>query len=159
VDASTYEDITYEVADGTTAVITINRPHRYNAFRGKTVDELIHAFKLAWANQDVRAVILTGAGDKAFCTGGDVKQRAETGDYGPTESGIFEIESFHRVIRRDPQAGHRRGERTRHRRRARDPRHLRHVDRRRERPFRAGGPARRIVRRRVRHGLPCSVGG
>ena len=47
MDASTYEDITYEVADGTTAVITMNRPHRYNAFRGKTVDELIHAFKRA----------------------------------------------------------------------------------------------------------------
>jgi naphthoate synthase len=103
VDASSYEDITYEVADSTTAVITMNRPHRYNAFRGKTVDELIHAFKRAWADQNVRVVILTGAGDKAFCTGGDVKQRAETGDYGPTESGIFEIESFHRLIREIPK--------------------------------------------------------
>src|ERR1035438_10492587 len=88
--AQVYEDIRYEV-DGTTAVITISRPERYNAFRGRTVDELIRAFRAAWADRGIQAVILTGAGDKAFCTGGDVKQRAETGDYGPTESGMFEI--------------------------------------------------------------------
>jgi len=87
-----YSDVLYEVVDGTTAVVTINRPERYNAFRGKTIEELIDAFKRAWADKAVRAVILTGAGDKAFCTGGDVKQRAETGDYGPTTNGLFEIE-------------------------------------------------------------------
>jgi naphthoate synthase len=48
-------------------------------------------------------VILTGAGDKAFCTGGDVKQRAETGDYGPTELGMFQIERFQRMIRDIPK--------------------------------------------------------
>jgi dihydroxynaphthoic acid synthetase len=100
---SEYADVSYEVVDGTTAVITINRPHRYNAFRGQTVDELILAFKRAWADDDVRAVILTGAGDRAFCSGGDVKQRAETGDYGPTSSGLFEIEYLHRVIRDIPK--------------------------------------------------------
>ena len=97
-----FEDITYEV-DAATAVITINRPHRYNAFRGQTVEELIKAFKTAWADRDVQAVILTGAGQKAFCTGGDVKQRAETGDYGPTESGMFEIGYLHKVIRDIPK--------------------------------------------------------
>jgi naphthoate synthase len=51
----------------------------------------------------VQAVILTGAGDKAFCTGGDVKQRAETGDYGPTESGMFEIGYLHKLIRDIPK--------------------------------------------------------
>ena len=60
------------------AIVTLNRPHRYNAFRGQTVEELIAAFRAASADKSVRAVILTGAGDKAFCTGGDVKQRAET---------------------------------------------------------------------------------
>ncbi len=99
----TYDDVTYEVVDGTTAVITINRPARYNAFRGQTVDELIDAFKRAWADDRVRTVILTGAGDKAFCSGGDVKQRAETGDYGPTRNGIFEIDALHRVIRDIPK--------------------------------------------------------
>lgn len=99
----TYEDIIYEVVDGTTALITINRPQRYNAFRGRTVEELLAAFKRAWADNDVRAVILTGAGDKAFCSGGDVKQRAETGNYGPTSNGLFEIDYLHRVIRDIPK--------------------------------------------------------
>jgi dihydroxynaphthoic acid synthetase len=97
-----YEDIRYEV-DGPIAVITINRPARYNAFRGRTVEEMIAAFRAAWADKSVRAVILTGAGDKAFCTGGDVKQRAETGDYGPTRSGMFEIEYLHKLIRDIPK--------------------------------------------------------
>jgi 2-ketocyclohexanecarboxyl-CoA hydrolase len=48
-------------------------------------------------------VCLTGAGEKAFCTGGDQKQRAETGDYGPSESGLFEVEGLHRVIREIPK--------------------------------------------------------
>jgi len=100
--AQQYEDIRYEIDDHT-AVITISRPERYNAFRGKTVEELIGAFRSAWANKGVQALILTGAGDKAFCTGGDVKQRAETGDYGPTESGMFEIGYLHRLIRDVPK--------------------------------------------------------
>jgi dihydroxynaphthoic acid synthetase len=100
--ATTFEDIRYEV-DAPAAIITINRPERYNAFRGRTVDELIAAMRLAWGDGSVRAVILTGAGDKAFCTGGDVKQRAETGDYGPTDSGWFEVDYFHRLIRDIPK--------------------------------------------------------
>ena len=100
---NTYTDVLYEVVDTTTALITINRPERYNAFRGLTVEELIDAFKRAWAAPEVRAVILTGAGDKAFCSGGDVKQRAETGDYGPTTNGLFEIDALHRLIRDIPK--------------------------------------------------------
>lgn len=99
---TSYEDILYEV-EGPTAIITMNRPHRYNAFRGRTVEELIKAFRAAWADRSVQAVILTGAGEKAFCTGGDVKQRAETGDYGPTESGMFEIGNLHKLIRDIPK--------------------------------------------------------
>ena len=90
-------DSTYVVQDSA-AIVTINRPERYNAFRAQTVEELIKAFRLAWADRQVQSVILTGAGDKAFCTGGDVKQRAETGDYGPSESGMFEIGALHKVI-------------------------------------------------------------
>jgi naphthoate synthase len=97
-----YSDIRYEVDDGV-AVITIDRPDRMNAFRGRTVDELIAAFRAAWADGSVAAVVLTGAGDRAFCAGGDQKQRAETGDYGPTESGLFEIERLHRLIRAIPK--------------------------------------------------------
>ncbi|MBE9375981.1 enoyl-CoA hydratase/isomerase family protein [Saccharopolyspora sp. HNM0983] len=97
-----YTDIEYAVQD-TAAVVTISRPERYNAFRGKTVEELISALRTAWADERVRTVILTGAGEKAFCTGGDVKQRAETGDYGPTESGMFEIGYLHKLIRDIPK--------------------------------------------------------
>src|SRR5664280_1205335 len=78
---ATFHDITYAV-DGAAAIVTINRPERYNAFRAKTVEEMIKAFRAAWADRQVQSVILTGAGEKAFCTGGDVKQRAETGDFG-----------------------------------------------------------------------------
>jgi 2-ketocyclohexanecarboxyl-CoA hydrolase len=97
-----FEDIIYEVDSGL-AWITINRPKRLNSFRSKTVDELIAAFKRAWASPEVGVVALTGAGDRAFCTGGDQKQREETGDYGPSQSGLFEVDSLHRVIRDTPK--------------------------------------------------------
>lgn len=97
-----YEDVDYQV-DGPNAVIMINREKRLNSFRAKTIEELIHAFKRAWADKSVHALILTGAGDRAFCTGGDVKQRAETGDYGPSDNGLFEATYFHRLIRDVPK--------------------------------------------------------
>jgi len=97
-----FEDINYAIG-GPAAVITINRPHRYNAFRAQTVDELIAAFQTAWSDRRVQCVILTGAGEKAFCTGGDVKQRAETGDYGPSENGRFRIGDLHKIIRDIPK--------------------------------------------------------
>jgi 2-ketocyclohexanecarboxyl-CoA hydrolase len=95
-------DVRYEVERGL-AWITIDRPERMNAFRARTVDELIRCLKRAWASADVGVVCLTGAGDRAFCTGGDQKQRAETGDYGPSESGLFEVETLHRLIRELPK--------------------------------------------------------
>jgi naphthoate synthase len=95
-------DTLYEVDRGL-AWITINRPERMNAFRAKTVDELIHSFTRAWSSKDVGVICLTGAGDRAFSTGGDQKQRGETGDYGPSASGLFEIERLHRLIREVPK--------------------------------------------------------
>jgi 2-ketocyclohexanecarboxyl-CoA hydrolase len=95
-------DTTYAVEDGL-CWITIERPERYNSFTAHTVDELVHCFKRAWADPQVGVVALTGAGEKAFCTGGDQKQRAESGDYGPSESGLFEIEALHRAIRDIPK--------------------------------------------------------
>src|SRR3984957_9372986 len=97
-----FTDISYEVDNGL-AWITINRPERYNAFRARTLDELIRAFKMAWGSSEVGVICLTGAGEKAFCTGGDQKQRAETGDYGPSETGLFEVDTLHRVIRDVPK--------------------------------------------------------
>jgi len=67
------------------------------------VYELITALRLAGADRAVQSVILTGAGEKAFCAGGDVKQRAETGDYGPSPSGMVEIGNLHKVIRDIPK--------------------------------------------------------
>jgi 2-ketocyclohexanecarboxyl-CoA hydrolase len=102
MDMSQLEDVLYEVDHGL-AWITINRPERYNAFRGRTVDELIRCFKAAWADRSVGVIAITGAGEKAFCAGGDQKQRNESGDYGPTETGLFEVETLHRVIRDVPK--------------------------------------------------------
>lgn len=95
-------DVRFEIENGL-AWITIDRAERMNAFRARTVDELIRCFKQAWANPDIGAICLTGAGEKAFCSGGDQKQRAESGDYGPSESGRFEVEYLHRVIREVPK--------------------------------------------------------
>jgi naphthoate synthase len=95
-------DVRYEV-EGGLAWITIDRPERMNAFRARTVEELIRCLKRAWASPEVGVVCLTGAGDRAFCAGGDQKQRAETGDYGPSESGLFEVEYLHRLIREIPK--------------------------------------------------------
>jgi naphthoate synthase len=94
---SDLSDVQYSVENGL-AWITINRPERYNAFRNRTIDELIWCFKWAWADRAVGVVALTGAGDKAFCAGGDQKQRGETGDYGPSEWGMGEVETLHRLI-------------------------------------------------------------
>ncbi len=95
-------DVIYEVEDGL-AWITINRPERMNSFRARTVGELIRCFKRAWASEDVGVICLTGAGERAFCAGGDQKQRAESGDYGASENGLFEVEYLHRLIREVPK--------------------------------------------------------
>jgi dihydroxynaphthoic acid synthetase len=97
-----YRDITYEVSE-TSAVITIDRAERMNAFRGRTVEELIHAFKRAWTDRRAACAILTGAGDRAFCVGGDQKEWNETGSYGTSENGLFEIEELHETIRNLPK--------------------------------------------------------
>src|SRR2546426_11398564 len=73
-----YDDILYDARDGV-AWITINRPEVRNAFRTKTVDELIAAFRTAWGDAEVGVVVLTGAGDKAFSAGGDQRERTEGG--------------------------------------------------------------------------------
>src|ERR1700675_4635899 len=65
-----FQDIIYGEADGV-ATITINRPKTYNAFNANTCEELIKAFGKAGWNKDIGVVVLTGAGEKAFCTGGD----------------------------------------------------------------------------------------
>jgi naphthoate synthase len=102
IAAAELTDVLFQVDRGV-AWITINRPERLNAFRARTVDEMIACFSLAWSDRAVGVVVLTGAGERAFCSGGDTKQRAETGDYGPSLSGRFEIERLHRMIREIPK--------------------------------------------------------
>jgi len=97
-----YTDIRYAVADQI-ATVTIDREQRLNAFRGRTIEELLHAFRAAWADKNVGAVIFTGAGQKAFCVGGDQKEFNETGSYGVSENGRWEIEDLHLVIRQIPK--------------------------------------------------------
>ncbi|RMH60828.1 MAG: 1,4-dihydroxy-2-naphthoyl-CoA synthase [Calditrichaeota bacterium] len=76
--AAEYTDIRYEKAGGI-AKITINRPEVRNAFRPLTVREMMDAFADARDDADVGVIILTGEGDKAFCSGGDQRVRGEAG--------------------------------------------------------------------------------
>jgi 2-ketocyclohexanecarboxyl-CoA hydrolase len=95
-----YEDIIYH-ADSGVATITINRPQKFNAFRGKTCEELISAFHRAGWNRDIGVIVLTGAGEKAFCTGGD--QSAHEGSYDGRGMIGLPIEDLQRVIRDVPK--------------------------------------------------------
>jgi naphthoate synthase len=76
-----YGDIIYEVSDGI-ARITINRPKKRNAFRPQTLFELASAFEHARDDITVGAIILTGAGPDAFCSGGDQSIRGDDGYMG-----------------------------------------------------------------------------
>lgn len=97
-----FQDIIYEKTDGIAKII-INRPRVRNAFRTLTVDELIAAFQDAWYDHSIGVVILTGAGDKAFCAGGDQSERGAggyaTGDVGHE----MNAEGLHNIIRNIPK--------------------------------------------------------
>lgn len=67
------QDVLYTKKDGV-ATITINRPEVYNAFRNLTLDELAECFEDSARDESVGVIVLTAAGPKAFCTGGDVKE-------------------------------------------------------------------------------------
>lgn len=79
-----YEQIIYEVADGV-ATITMNRPDKLNAFTGTMMAEMIDAFDKVDADDDVRCVIVTGAG-RAFCAGADLSAGAKTFDYDKSDA-------------------------------------------------------------------------
>ena len=72
--------ITFEVSDHI-ATITLNRPERLNAFNKKMTDELKEAWETIKQDTDIRCVIVTGSGDRAFCTGVDVTGYIEDGDF------------------------------------------------------------------------------
>ena len=100
--AGTYEDILYEKFEGI-AKITINRPEVRNAFRPKTVSEMMDAFARAREDSEVGVVILTGAGTKAFCSGGDQRVRGHGGYVGSDEVPRLNVLDLQRQIRTLPK--------------------------------------------------------
>ena len=105
--AAEYEDILYERAEAI-ARITINRPEVRNAFRPQTLAELRDAFTRARDDIDVAAIIFTGAGEDAFCSGGDQRIRGDDGYMGDDEVaqrgvGRLDVGDLHVQIRRTPK--------------------------------------------------------
>ncbi len=101
-ESKIFSDIEYEKAEGI-AKITINRPEVRNAFRPLTVMEMSKALSDARDDKEIGVVILTGKGDKAFCSGGDQRIRGESGyaDDGGTER--LNVLDFQRQIRTCPK--------------------------------------------------------
>ena len=95
-----FEDIRYEVTGGI-ARITIDRPKVMNAFRAETCEELIRAFHRAGSDRAVGVVVLGGAGDRAFCTGGD--QSSHEGQYTGRGTIGLPVEDLHAAIRDLPK--------------------------------------------------------
>ncbi|MEC2054840.1 1,4-dihydroxy-2-naphthoyl-CoA synthase [Peribacillus psychrosaccharolyticus] len=97
-----YEDILYTAYNGI-AKISINRPHVHNAFRPKTTAELIDAFSRARDDSEIGAIILTGEGGKAFCSGGDQKVRGNGGYVGEDNIPRLNVLDLQRLIRVIPK--------------------------------------------------------
>jgi 2-ketocyclohexanecarboxyl-CoA hydrolase len=96
-----YHDILYETQGGI-ATITINRPDVHNAFRALTCEELIKAFGQAAWDKTIGVIVLTGAGGKAFCAGGDQKAHDADGYDGRGTVGL-PVEELHTIIRDAPK--------------------------------------------------------
>jgi naphthoate synthase len=97
-----YEDILYDTSDGI-ARITINRPEVRNAFRPTTISELSQAFTAARDDPKVGVIILTGAGDQAFCSGGDQRIREDAGYRDPEGVNRLNVLDLQIQIRRTPK--------------------------------------------------------
>ena len=102
IESGKFSDIKYHKAEGI-AKITINRPEVRNAFRPLTVMEMSRALEDARENPDVGVIILTGEGEKAFCSGGDQKIRGDSGY--KDEQGVHRLNvlDFQRQIRTCPK--------------------------------------------------------
>jgi naphthoate synthase len=99
-----YSDISYETTDDGIAKITICRPEVHNAFRPQTLIEMSAALTVAREDESVGVIILTGQGDKAFCSGGDQRVRGDSG-YKTDENatGRFHVTDLHVQMRRCPK--------------------------------------------------------
>ena len=97
-----YTDIKFEFFDGI-AKITINRPEVYNAFRPETNIEMLEAMDICRERQDVRVIVLTGIGDKAFCSGGDQNVKGIGGYIGEDGVPRLNVLDLHKRIREIPK--------------------------------------------------------
>ena len=98
---TSYEHLLVEEKNNV-ATITINRPQVLNAFNGQTCEELIRAFTHTGWNQDIGVIVLTGAGERAFCSGGDQSDKA--GAYAGARGTVgMPVEELHTVIRDVPK--------------------------------------------------------
>lgn len=102
ISVGDYKDIKYEKVEDI-AKITINRPEVRNAFRPLTVQEMIHAMSDARDDANIGVVILTGEGEKAFCSGGDQRVRKEAGYVGDDGVHRLNVLDFQRQIRTLPK--------------------------------------------------------
>ncbi|MCX6050015.1 MAG: 1,4-dihydroxy-2-naphthoyl-CoA synthase [Chloroflexi bacterium] len=98
-----YEEILFEFYEGI-AKITINRPHKRNAFTPLTVEEMIDAMHICRENPDIQTIILTGAGTQAFCSGGDQSVRGEGGYVGTDKVPRLNVLDLQKMIRSIPKA-------------------------------------------------------
>ena len=101
--AGSYTDIIYETCDEGRAKITINRPEVRNAFRPLTVHEMSMALADAHQDENIGVIILTGMGEKAFCSGGDQKVRGNGGYVGGDGVPRLNVLDFQRQIRTCPK--------------------------------------------------------
>src|SRR5437773_324804 len=95
-----YQDLRYTVERGV-ATLTIDRPQVMNAFRARTCDELIDALGRAAWDREIGVIVLTGAGERAFSTGGD--QSAHEGSYDGKGAIGLPVEAVHAAIRNAPK--------------------------------------------------------
>lgn len=97
-----YEDILFDFCEGV-AKITINRPKVYNAFRPTTNMEMLDAMAICRERPDIRVVVLTGAGDKAFCSGGDQNYKGNGGYVDSDGVPRLNVLDLHKAIRSIPK--------------------------------------------------------
>ena len=97
-----YTDILFDFYEGI-ARITINRPRVYNAFRPDTNQEILDALTICRERADIRVVVLTGAGDKAFCSGGDQNVKSRGGYIGTDGVPRLNVLDVHKAIRSLPK--------------------------------------------------------
>lgn len=98
----TYKEIIYEKYNGI-AKVTMNRPEKHNAFTPLTVNEMIDAFADARDDSSIGVIILTGAGDKAFCSGGDQSVRGHGGYVGDDQVPRLNVLDLQRLMRTIPK--------------------------------------------------------